>query len=511
MAIIRHKSVQRRTVMKGASALALTAAAGACARQAAAPFSEAPTWMTLLGKSEAGGRDYIPRVEGELPAGLLGSLYRNGPGLFERGGVRIRHLLDGDGLVQRLSFSAGGVRYQNKFVRTQKFREEELANKRRYATWTTRKSNNFLDNLGGGVTQSQAGVTVYPVHGKIIARDELGPSYEVDAETLETLETIPAGQGLESVGFKAHSKLDPETGEWIMAGSQFGRVMKIHAAIYEPTLKLKTQFSFESPRQVYIHDFIATKSHLIFVLHPCYFSPLPFLSGMKSFTDSFSWKGDDGNLIAIVPRAGGEAKFFDAPGSFMWHALNAYEEGGEIIADIVGYDEPDHFIGDNAFFYNIMKGRMGRASSAGMIRRYRINLNAGSLKEEILDSGSHEFPMIDERVAMTAQRIGYFSCGGLGAFNSGLKRLDYRTGATREFDFGAETQVGEPVFAARPEGDGGVELDQGWLIAQCLDGKSEKTFFAVFDAETVDRGPVAKIWLEHHVPISFHGAWDAAA
>ena len=81
----------------------------------------APRCLALLGISEQGGRDEVPAIEGEIPRELRGSHYRNGPGLFERGGLRKPHLLDGDGLVQRLSFADGAVHYQNAFVRTPKF------------------------------------------------------------------------------------------------------------------------------------------------------------------------------------------------------------------------------------------------------------------------------------------------------------------------------------------------------------------------------------------------------
>ncbi len=501
-----NANLTRRDAMIGISAVAVSPLLSSASRGQSSAFAAAPKWMTLLGTSEKGDRDYTPRVDGDLPKAIRGSLYRNGPGLFERGGYAIKHLLDGDGLIQRLSFSDGGVRYQNAFVRTEKFIAEEAANGRLYATWTTKKSDNIFANIGGNVTETQAGVTVYPVHGKILARDELGPTYEVDQHTLETLDHMPVGSGLDSVGFKAHSKIDPENGEWILAGNKYGRRMEVHVAIYEPTLKHKKQFSFLSPRQVYIHDFFATKNHLIFVLHPCNFNPLPFLSGFKSFTDSFDWRGEQGNIIAVVPRNGGDPKFYDAPASFMWHALNAYEANNEIVADFVGYDEPDHFIGDNALFVNLMLGKMGRAQSPGKIRRYRISLAISHLSEEVIDAGNHEFPMIDGRTSMARHAVGYFAYNGLGGFNSGLKSLNFDTGTTDMFDFGPNTQVGEPIFVPTPNGS----VDNGYLLAQCLDGTSEKTFFALFDAQNLSDGPVAKIWLSHHVPISFHGAWQAA-
>jgi len=462
-------------------------------------------WMSLIGTSETGGRDYVPQVEGKLPADLKGSLYRNGPGLFERGGISLKNALDGDGLIQRLSFSEGDLRYQNAFVRTEKYVAEEQSNKRLHASWSTRKSSNPLTNLGGGVDHSQAGVTVYPIHNKLLARDEFGPSYEIDPNDLTTLGTVELPSGQEDVGFKAHSKIDPQTGEWIMGGTKYGRQTEVHAAIYQPNFRLKKKITFTCPRTVYIHDFLATSTHLVFVLHPCMFFPLPFLLGMKSFIDSFQWKAEQGNLIAVVSRSGGEPKFYEAPASFMWHALNAYDDGDQIIADFVGYDDPDHFIGDEPLLATLMQGEIGKAACPGTIRRYRIGLESGALSEEILDSGNHEFPMLDERNAMQRQRFGYFACGGLGAFNSGLKRLDYELGATDLFDFGRLVQVGEPVFVPKPES----KLDQGWLISQCLDAKSRKTFFGIFDAAALADGPVAKVWLDHHVPISFHGSWSA--
>ncbi len=484
-----------------------TALLGGCLPGDTNPHGAAPDWLTLLGTSEKGGRSYAPRIDGTLPADLNGALFRNGPGLFERGGHRIKHLLDGDGLVQRLALSDGKAHYSNAFVQTPKFVAEDASGQRLHGTWTTRKSDYFFDSIGGLDGSSQAGVTIYPVHGKLLARDEVGPSFEIDPETLETRGTIPLPPGHEGVGFKAHSKMDPITGEWIIAGSEYGRVMKIHAAIYEPSLKLKTQIAFESPRMIYIHDFMVTETHVVFVLHPCDFSPWGFLAGLSSFKDSLTWRGEAGTVVAVVSRSGGEPTFFDAPGSFMWHALNAFDDGAGIVADFVGYDVPDHFIGENAMFETLMSGRLGNAAYPGTLRRYRLDLQAGRLMEEVLDTATHEFPMIDERIAMSRHKVGYMATGGLGAVNSGLKRFDLESGQTQVFDFGEMTQVGEPVFAAKPGGD----LDQGWLVVQCLDGPSKTSYFAVLDAEAVDAGPVARVWLEHHVPISFHGAWSAAA
>jgi len=63
----------------------------------------------------------VAYVEGEIPAALRGgTLYRNGPARFERGGERYAHMLDGDGYVCRFGFSEDGesVAFRSRFVKT---------------------------------------------------------------------------------------------------------------------------------------------------------------------------------------------------------------------------------------------------------------------------------------------------------------------------------------------------------------------------------------------------------
>jgi len=466
----------------------------------------APRALVLLGLSERGGRDETPEIEGKIPRELRGSLYRNGPGLFERGGLRKPHLLDGDGLVQRLSFADGRAHYQNAFVRTPKFEAEEAADAFRFATWSMRRPGGFIANIGGGSVHSQAGVTVYPFKELLYAFDEVSPAYGLDPKTLETVGEQPLGDPTKEFMIKAHTKFDPVTGEWLLFGISHGATMKLHAIVHGADGTLKAHHVIASPRSVYIHDFFATREYLIFVLHPMWFSPWRFLSGQATVIESLSWKPQDGNQVMVVPRDGGPAQLFEAPAAFIWHALNAYCENGDIIADFVGYDAPDHFASHDALFYRLMQGQTGVAKSPGTLRRYRIDLAGRSLREEILDPGAHEFPMIDPRATTLKHDVAYLSAGDNSSVDrlwSGIKRVDFATDKTQVFSFGANVATGEPVFAASP---GGGHND-GWLIAQCVDGRTERAFFALFDAAHVDAGPIARLHLRHSLPISFHGWW----
>ena len=111
------------------------------------PLQAAPPPEELFGlaRSLREEHDYAPEVKGEIPNGLRGVLYRNGPGLFDRGGLRKRCLIDGDGMVQMFRFDGDGtVHFRNRFVRTAKFIEEDAADRFLYATFTTQAPGSTL-------------------------------------------------------------------------------------------------------------------------------------------------------------------------------------------------------------------------------------------------------------------------------------------------------------------------------------------------------------------------------
>lgn len=388
--------------------------------------------------------DYEARVEGRLPEDLAGTLYRIGPGLFDRGGLRKRSLLDGDGMVHAFRFHAGGVHYRNRFVRTAKFTEEEAAGKFIYPTWSTQAPGGLLANfMGVSRFKSQAGVTVYLRNGRLYAFDESFLPYEMDPVNLETV-------GESWLGL-------PET--------------------------LTTY--------------------------------LEVLLGMRSLADSLRWKPEKGNLIMVMEREGNDAPLFlEAPPCFMWHSFNAYEKGGEIIADFVGYDNPDHLIGLKPISFALMGSTQGHYRSPGKVRRYVIDPARRNVRLELPGGENCEWPRINELLRCHAYRFGYVVEARPGDFFWTLiSRIDMQTGHTEKFDFGAGCYCSEPLFAPRSAlrnfpGNGD---EPGWLLTEVYDSRDKKSFLAVLRADRVSDGPVATAHLSHHVPFSYHGWWSADA
>ena len=117
-------------------------------------------------------------------------------------------------MIQSFEFADGRVQYRNRFVRTEKFVEEEAAGELLYPTWTTRASGGVFSNIGGEM-KSQAGVTTLIRDGKLLASDEVIPPYALDPDTLDTIGRFNFADGVSIAGCKAHTKTDPETGDWI--------------------------------------------------------------------------------------------------------------------------------------------------------------------------------------------------------------------------------------------------------------------------------------------------------
>lgn len=478
----------------------------------------APAWLTKLGEGRREELDEEPEIEGRLPAGLTGTLYRNGPGLYERAGFKKRNLLDGDGMIRATSFTEGKVRFRTRFVRTAKFEAEDKAGHFLYPTWTT-PAPRYTENIPGYPRLGQAGVTAVVKAGLLHAFDEVGLPYGLDPETLATSglvdpDDVPAGKGDSDrrgpADYKAHTKTDGETGDWVLIGTRGQVKQTLHVLVKDRDGRRRAQVAVPSPRgEAYFHDFFWASPYAVFHLQPALLSPLPMLLGLRSFTDSLRWTPSAGSLLVVVDTSGKRAPLtVEMPAVWMWHALNAQLVGERLLADFVGYDSPDHFLGPRAAFRRIMQGQTGIAKSPGLLRRFTIDLAARRGRTEILAEGHFEFPMTHPAVVGRKYRFGYVAVGDIakGWQQTGLARIDMESGERRGFSFGPDFYVGEPVVAPDPAAPAAEE--RGWILAEVLDGLAAKSFIAVFEADHLEDGPVAKLKLDRHLPMSFHGWWE---
>ena len=119
-------------------------------------------------------------VAGDLPSELEGTLYRIGPARFDVYGERYRHWFDGDGMVHALRLSGGKAEYRNRFVATDKKREEDAAQRRLYPGFGTRPAGGPIARLRNLMPKSAANTNVVFHAGKLLALWEAGRPWRVE-------------------------------------------------------------------------------------------------------------------------------------------------------------------------------------------------------------------------------------------------------------------------------------------------------------------------------------------
>jgi carotenoid cleavage dioxygenase-like enzyme len=361
-------------------------------------------WLTHLTDGILGDQiDSVPTVEGMLPPELSGTLYRNGPGMFERDRYRKCTLLDGDGMIRAFTFAQGRVRFRTRFVATEKYLREASANRFLYPTWTT-PAPGFFNNLPEIPAKSQAGITAVLKNGVLYAFDELGHPYALEPESLSTMHPLdPRGPDAQDSprAYKAHMKTDGETGAWVLVGTSGQRRQQLHAVVMDAKGKPQAQSETPNPRGDYFHDFFWTGRHVV------------------------------------------------------------------------------------------------------------LDLNRRSARLETVVNEHFEFPTVSPHVQGHRYRFGYCAIGEIARswFHDGVAKIDVESGKVEQFRFGPQCYVGEPVLVPRPRAQA---EDAGWLLCEVLDGHAGLSDLAVFDAQAVSSGPVARVKLLHALPFSFHGWWQAA-
>ncbi|MBJ7330948.1 MAG: carotenoid oxygenase family protein, partial [Solirubrobacteraceae bacterium] len=159
--------------------------------------------------------DYVvEEAEGALPEGLVGTLYRNGPGRLEVGGQPLGHMFDGDGMLSMFAFDGSGdVTYRNRYVRTSHYlagRHSDGAPMR--GLGTLKPGGPLANALRLPVNVANTSVVMHG--GELLALWEGGKPHALDPDTLETKGVYDYDGELKWLGaFSAHPKIDPLTGE----------------------------------------------------------------------------------------------------------------------------------------------------------------------------------------------------------------------------------------------------------------------------------------------------------
>lgn len=459
-------------------------------------------------------QDYwIDQVAGTIPPDLEGTLFRNGPGLLDRGGVPLAHPFDGDGMICAFTFVAGRVHFRNRYVRTEGYKAEEAANRILYrGVFGTQKPEGWLANLLDTRIKNIANTQVIYWGDKLLALWEAALPHRLDAQTLDTF-------GLDDLDgvlnpkdtFAAHPRLDPQSQRLVNFGVTPGPKTHIHLYEFDRLGKLASQQGFSIPGFAFIHDFALTPTYAIFFQNPVTLNPIPYLLGLRGAAQCIRFNPQQPTRIWLLPRDGGTPRCFTMPACFVFHHANAYEEGSQITIDSIAYD---HFPSpDPAMDFRDVDFA---ALPPSQLWRIQINLEDECVRHDCLDPRCCEFPTLHPHWVGQPYRYVYMAAGHDPVENAPLQALlrrDLATGEEQLWSAAPKGFVSEPVFvpkglkAADPIWAAPGKEEDGWLLQVVYDANDEKSHLLIFDAAQIGAGPVARLSLRHHIPYGLHGTF----
>ncbi len=479
---------------------------GSAARTADSP-SKAPTWELGLVSLETELAEQECQVEGTLPPGLQGALYRNGPGRMDTFGHRNHHWFDGDGMLHAIALGGGRATYKNRFVATPGKALEDAARRRIYSGFGTPRPGNAISRfLHRNERKNPANTNVVFHAGKLLALCEGGgPPVRVDPDTLATIGEDSMGGAIGGADvFSAHPKLDRATGEMWNFGVSYGREITIQT--YRTTKQGVTDrpASFPIPFGSMVHDFALTATKALFVVTPLALPkyPIALLLGQRSFADSLRWQPELGTRIAVLDRKTGHVDWLRTDPFMMFHTANAWDEGDDIVVDLVVF--PDGHIlqalGD------VMVGSIQNLPHA-FLERLHIRKD-GRVERRRLSDVPMEFPRVMGRFSQTeATRVHGVSWHERGFIGAPVV-VDLATGKAERAPVTTSMIAGEGVPVTKPNAS--TERDV-WVLSLILDAPKKRTELWVLDGADLAAPPVARVILPHVVPLGFHGNWVPAA
>jgi carotenoid cleavage dioxygenase-like enzyme len=418
-------------------------------------------------------------VIGTLPVELNGRYLRNGPNPITAVDPATHHWFVGDGMVHGVRLQEGRADwYRARLVRSTAVSEalgEEPAPGERHGGFDTANTN------------------VIGLAGKTYALVEAGArpvelSYELDTVCHSDLGgTLPNG-------YTAHPKLDPATGR-LHAIAYHWALPHLQYIVIGPDGLVEHVSPVDVTDGPMVHDCSITERWMVVYDLPVTFNLEAAMAGTRF---PYAWNDDRPARVGLIPLggSGADVRWFEVAPCYVFHPLNAHDDGERVVLDVVRYDR----VFDAA--------RLGPDDAAPVLWRWTLDLSTGQAHEEQLGDQPLEFPRVDERLVGRRHRWGYAAGvrrnGDGNDFGGGLVRIDGKTGDQSLITLGDGHAAGEWSMVPR---HAGAAEDDGWLVSLGFDKGTGRGELLVLPAADPASGPVARVVLPDRLPLGFHGNW----
>jgi carotenoid cleavage dioxygenase-like enzyme len=448
------------------------------------------------------------RVEGTIPADLVGTLYRVGPSLFSSFGKPYGHLFDGDGAVTAVRFANGRALGAAKLVQSEGLVEERRAGHQIYGGYGTPVPGlkRFLPLRPNSKLKNPANTSILVWGERVFGLYEGDMPTEIAPSDLATLGEKDLGMVVES--FSAHPRGVPSRRAMYNFGLRYGRKTVLDIYVLDDSGRGRKVVEIPLERTTMIHDFIATEKHLVFFSPPIYYNPLRLLFGVDTLHSAMRWKPELGTEVIVVPIDDPQHwTCFTIDPFFQWHFLNGYERGSEIVIDVVRFPDLD----SNNWFGALIHPQP-RAYVAGELWRVTLDPGAQRATSEPRWARPCEFPRVAPGVVSKPHTIGWLAAYAASAekfvdrLPDAVAKVEVENGRHSVWLSGGGV-VSEPIFVPRPSNGAAQTEDDGWVLALVYDPASDASNVTALDARDLSAGALFRAWFDHHVPPTFHGAF----
>lgn len=440
--------------------------------------------------------NHLP-LSGNIPAGLRGTFYRNGPARHERGAQRYGHRWDGDGMVQAFRIGAQ-VSHHGRFVQTAKYVAETAAGR-------------FLRNAFGtyipgtppvpdDIDESNvANISLCMAGADLLALWEPGSAYRIDPHTLETIGVRTWSHEFRGRPFSAHPKLEPDGTLWNFGANPLTGELTLYCIGTDGALKRSETLRVDKLPN--LHDFAVTDRHLVFLLPPMPVNKEKLESGV-SFAQACEWIPGLGTRVLVVSKADWSQRWYELPSGFLFHVANAWEDtSGVIRLQFMGASSPISFVAGWSTMQGMYKHRPG-----AFMTLVELDPRAGAT-QIVVEDLEGEFPAVDP--LLVGRKCNEVLCLGrskergpdIPGFDE-LVNFDVDKGSTQRYSYGSDWLVEEHLLVADASAPAGPAE---WVVGTALNVPLRKTVVSVFRADSIADGPVAQASLPYALPLGLHG------
>lgn len=455
-------------------------------------------------------------VDGEVPAGIDGLFVQAVPDQVYLPDVPVLYPMTiaagGDGSVRAFRIKDGCVDFRTRYVRTERF---ELERKARRALFGNYRDPFSDDPSVAGKDRTTANTAIYLHAGRMLASKEDGLPYEVDPVTLETRGVWNADGAITSLTFTAHPKFDPDTGEMFGFGyaARGETTRDIAYYVVDAAGKVTHEAWFEAPYSAMIHDCALTEHYMLFPIMPI----TSDLDRLKAGGPHFVYDADLPQVFGVMPRYGSadEVRWFQAPHAFPGHTINAYEQDGAIVFDLLETD-------GNGFAPVVPDKNGAPMRPDGLTTRHvrwRIDYRADDehlVEREVLAIVNGEGPHIDPRRQLKPYRhmfVPTLDRGKLATDVNGrpypvmfnqLSHFDLEAGTREDWYPGPAATFQDPVYFTK---SADAPEDDGYLIATLNWPLERRSELVILDTLDLARGPLARLRLPVRMRLGIHATW----